>query len=100
MLPRDGFEEKRDFIRMGVSCPATFTRAGDQATYHGVADDLSATGLKITTTQDVAMGEILEVDIRPKAAIVAPLRATVEVVRITPDGASKILGVRVQQMHP
>lgn len=80
MLERGDFSEKRDFIRMGVECPATFEIEGETGVFNGVAGDLSASGLKILTEKEVAVGSILSIKILPEKAIIAPLHAIVEVV--------------------
>lgn len=101
MLERGEFAEKRDFIRMGVNCPATFTINDDAATYQGIADNLSATGLQVTTDKMVNEGVFMEINVQPEQAVVAPLKAHVEVVRTTPvDGGKYVLGLRVIEMHP
>ena len=79
-MARD-YEEKRDFIRMCVECPMSFTRQGDTTAYSATARDLSGSGLGFVTGQAVRMGEVLTVRVVPDKAVVAPLQAEVEVVR-------------------
>ena len=81
MLERGDFSEKRDFIRLGVECPATFEIDGETGrSYSGIACDLSASGLKIMTEKEIAVGTILNIKILPEKALIAPLHAVVEVV--------------------
>ena len=84
MLSRD-YEEKRDFIRMQLDCPAQCTdqRTGEQFTGH--ARDLSGKGLCLDLDRSLPPGTLLEVRIEPHKAVVPPLHATVEVVRVEPD---------------
>lgn len=84
MPPRD-YEEKRDYIRMLLDHPVqcTDTATGDRFT--GQAKDLSGTGLCLELTRDCAPGALLDVRIEPDKAVVPPLHALVEVVRVEPD---------------
>ncbi|MDH3355370.1 MAG: PilZ domain-containing protein [Chromatiales bacterium] len=80
MLERGDFSEKRDFIRMGVECPATFEVEGESGTFSGIARDLSASGLKIMAEKELGIGAILNLKVLPEQAIIAPLQAIVEIV--------------------
>ena len=80
-MARD-YDEKRDFIRMCMDCPMTFTRTGDATVYSAKAKDLSSSGLCMTTEQAVQVGEVLRVHLAPPMAVVPPLQADVEVVRV------------------
>lgn len=84
MLSRD-YEEKRDFIRVQLDCQAQCTdlRSGERFT--GQARDLSGRGLCLELVRSLAPGTLLEVRIEPQKAVVAPLHALVEVVRVEPD---------------
>lgn len=84
MALRD-IEEKRDFIRMQLDCPAQCTdlRSGEQFT--GQARDLSGKGLCLELDRSLPPGTLLEIAIEPQKAVVAPLHAVVEVVRVEPD---------------
>ena len=85
-MARD-FEEKRDFIRMCVECPMSFTRLGDTTVHGATAKDLSGSGLGFSTTQALRLGELLTVRVAPDKSVVAPLQAEVEVVRVQALGA-------------
>jgi len=76
------FDEKRDFIRMCLECPMTFSRAGEATLYDAAAKDLSGSGLGFITAEAVRLGELLEVRVAPRQAVVPPLAAEVEVVRV------------------
>jgi len=78
-------EEKRDFIRMQVDCSAECTdlRSGEQ--FSGQLKDLSGKGLRLELSRDLAPGSLLEVRIEPAMAVVPPLHAIVEVMRVEAD---------------
>jgi len=100
MLERGDFSEKRDFIRMGVECPATFEIDGEAGSYSGIACDLSASGLKIMTEKDIVVGTILNIKILPEKALIAPLHAVVEVVWSSGLVDSKYeLGASIKEMR-
>lgn len=103
MLYRGDYSEKRDFQRMEVECPMTFTVEGDSAgTVHdGVAQNLSASGLSVICSVEVAEGSKLEINVTPKQAIVPPLQATCTVMRADAmDGGKYRLGVQINAIHP
>ena len=78
-------EEKRDFIRMQLDCPAQCTdlRSGEQ--FIAQAKDLSGKGLCLELSRSLPPGTLLEVRIEPATAVVAPLHVVVEVMRVEPD---------------
>lgn len=84
MQPRD-YEEKRDFIRMMLDHPVQCTDVKTGERFTGQAKDLSGTGLCLELTRNCAPGMLLEVRIEPDKAVVPPLHALVEVVRVEPD---------------
>jgi len=77
------YDEKRNFIRMCMDCPMSFTRY-DGSVYSALARDLSGSGLGFVTDQALTLGELLTVKVVPQHAVVAPLDAEVEVVRVQP----------------
>jgi len=101
MLFRGDYSEKRDFSRMAVECPMTFCIQGETALHQGTAKDLSASGLSVVCRQEVSEGTILEVNIQPEKAIVAPLQATCEVVRVTSSVPGEYeLGLKITAFAP
>lgn len=101
MLFRGDYEEKRDFTRMGVECPATFSIDGEGTTYRAVATDLSATGLQLNSATALAEGVVVMVEMRPEQAIVPPLQAKAEVVRCLENGSGGYqLGLKILEMMP
>ena len=76
------YNEKRDFGRVGVECEMTFQLEKYGERYRGIARNLSATGMLVTTDKEVAKGVRLDVRVQPEESIVPPLEATVEVLRV------------------
>lgn len=99
MQPRD-YEEKRDFIRMLLDHPVQCTDVATGARFTGQAKDLSGTGLCLETTRDCVPGALLEVRIEPDKAVVPPLHAVVEVVRVEPDvgGVRFRVGTQIREI--
>lgn len=79
--------EKRDFLRMGVDCPARFRIQGTDGVTNAVVKNLSASGLLILTQQEISPGTRLLVHIAPSNNITPPLAATVNVLRSEPATA-------------
>ncbi|MGM0593277.1 MAG: PilZ domain-containing protein [Pseudomonadota bacterium] len=101
MLFRGDYSEKRDFMRMEVECPMTFRVQGESQLHQGTAKDLSASGLLVLGQVEVPEGTMLEVDVRPEQAIVPPLQATCEVMRVSSTVPGRFeLGVRIVQIAP
>jgi hypothetical protein len=78
-------EEKRDFIRMQLDCQAHCTDLQSGERFTGRARDLSGKGLCLELDRSLPPGTRLEVRIEPEKAVVPPLHAVVEVVRVEPD---------------
>ena len=101
MLFRGDYPEKRDFIRMAVECPMTFCIEGETEVHKGTARDLSASGLSVLCQKEIAEGTVLEVNIQPEKAIVPPLQATCEVVRVSSIVAGEYeLGLKITAIAP
>ena len=101
MLYRGDYEEKRDFARMGLECPASFRVDGEQAAHQAVATDLSATGLQLRCADALPVGAIVVVEMTPEKAIVPPLKAKAEVVRYEDNGSGGYqLGLNILEMLP
>ncbi len=99
MLFRGDYEEKRDFARMGVECPATIEADGN--TYRAKATDLSATGLQLICSDPLTEGAEVMVEVTPEQAIVPPLKARAEVVRCIDMGQGGYqLGLKIVEMLP
>ena len=80
-MPRE-FEEKRDFMRMLVDCEVHCRSAENGMEYRGQVKNLSAQGLLFSSKQELAVGDRLEVVVRPQGGSSAPLEVNAEVVRV------------------
>ena len=91
------YDEKRDFQRMALDTRIQCKDLASGETFYGHAQDLSSRGLSIDTDREFAPGARLEVRIVPERALVPPLYAAVEVVRVEPsvNGQGFNLGVRI-----
>ncbi len=85
---------------MGVDCPVTL-RGADGTLFYAKAQDLSATGLQVSMAQALEMGAELELTMKPEQALVPPLEALVEVVRVNEVGpGSYEIGLSIKEMRP
>lgn len=80
------YDEKRGFVRMPVDTVVTFTvkDKGDKK-YHGTSQNLSATGLYMTTIYPVELGDKVELVLNPSDPKYPPFVAEGDVIRCTPD---------------
>ncbi|WJW74739.1 PilZ domain-containing protein [Thiohalobacter sp. IOR34] len=81
-----GYEEKREFMRMLLDCELQCQDVVSGERLLGRAHDLSSEGLAFSLERSFAPGDRLEVRIEPERALVPPLHAEVEVLRVEPAG--------------
>lgn len=82
----DVHNEKRGFVRMHVDTVVTFTVKGrGDSTYHGTSQNLSATGLYLTTEDDVKLGDEVELIMNSSNQKLPPFVAEGKVMRCTVD---------------
>lgn len=74
--------DMRDFRRMSIECGVTFKKIDSDSVHTGLVTNLSATGVLIECDQQLAVGDELEINVKPAKTIVAPLYAIVEIIRI------------------
>ena len=74
--------DMRDFRRMSIDCGVTFKKTNSDSACSGIATNLSATGILIECDEQLEVGDELEINVKPEKAIVAPLSAIVEIIRI------------------
>jgi hypothetical protein len=80
-------EDKRNYRRMQVNTPAKLTTIEPVAglSYTGTCLDLSATGLSLQLDDLLELNSILSVDIASTHPSIAPLKATVKVIRASTE---------------
>ncbi len=93
------YEEKRDFMRMGVECRVSMEVVDSGERLVGQASNLSATGLLIACDRALPLGTMVEISLVAERSIVPPLDALAEVVRVVPAGESFHLGVKITEMR-
>ncbi len=91
--------ELRDFRRMNQQAPMRFRLGGEGAWQPAELADLSASGLAMRVATSLPVGTRLWVEVAPELALVPPLTATVEVMRIERDAAGLLLGCRFLEMN-
>ena len=89
-----GKQDQRDFLRMNVQSKLTFKIQGTDETYEGTTADLSATGLRFISKQQVNVGDVLEISLKPGVDITPSLEAALTVIRVDAmdDGQYDIAG--------
>jgi len=79
------YSEKRDFQRMHMGCPARYRVKGAAAVEKAVVNNLSGSGVALTSESPVAAGAELGLEIMPGKTITPPLSAYVQVLRCEPQ---------------
>ncbi len=84
--------ERRDYIRMEMDAPLSFTRDGYAGILTGRCIDMSHTGMRIETRIPLSPGERITVNIDLGNPKFEPMRARLEVLRVVehPDGSVTI----------
>ena len=75
------YSEKRDFIRMFINAPISYSASGSGEWQKGIGKDLSATGIAFVTHESYNDGDLIEIKLKPETTVTPPLEATVKVVR-------------------
>ncbi|MDH5229251.1 MAG: PilZ domain-containing protein [Gammaproteobacteria bacterium] len=79
------FSEKRDFMRMQIKCPVTFSEIDSDVEYQGTCINLSAKGVLIQAKRRFPEGTRLAIFVQPELAISPNFSATIEVIRTEVD---------------
>ena len=80
------YEEKRDFVRMRIETQVTYTVKGSgDKTHHGDSQNLSATGLYMTTDYAPAVGEEIKIVMNPSSDRLPPFATEGKVIRCVVD---------------
>ena len=78
--------EHRDFLRMSIETPVTFTVEGDDDSAHiGISQDFSATGLYMISDFAPAVGHEIEFEMNPNNHKLTPFIAKATVLSCTRD---------------
>ena len=84
------YDEKRDFIRMGVKAPLSYTVMGAESqTHYGNSNDLSASGLYMETDFLLSEGDEIEITIEASGNRLLPFIAKGNVLRVLPNKEKK-----------
>jgi hypothetical protein len=82
LSPRS-YEEKRNFPRMRLDCALSYAAVGERGTSEGRCKNLSAQGVLFNTLKPMTVGALVDINITPQKAVVAPFNALVEVLRVS-----------------
>jgi hypothetical protein len=93
------YDEKRDFQRMPVECDVSFSLEGSTQKFQGKGSNLSATGVMFSTSNNLALGTLLDIYIHPYMKTVQDLRAKAEVIRNDKQGDDYIVGVKLSDVR-
>ena len=78
------YNEKRNYPRMAIECPASFQIVGGEGG-GAIVKNLSGGGLLMSMEHQLGAGEELKIEIKPANDITPPMVAEVQVVRCTPE---------------
>ena len=94
--------EKRDFIRIRVNTPVSFTITGKTERYEGHCRDLSGAGMLLETEKKLVSGNQLTIVIPSERPEFSHLNAKVEVVRVEMNKKlhTYCAGVTIKQIQP
>lgn len=92
------YDEKRDFHRMGIDCPAQFRIQGADEVSDAIVKNLSASGMLLLTSIEIDPGTPLLVHIVPMNSITPPLSATVSVLRSEPATGGYEVACTIEQI--
>ena len=80
------YQEKRGFIRMEIETQVTYTiKNSGGVSHHGYSQNLSATGLYMTTDYAVNMGDTIEIVMNPSGNRLLPFVAEGNIIRCEQD---------------
>ena len=78
------YEEKRNYIRMGIACDISFKLPNSPERYRGRCTSISGAGVSFTADLYVDPGKAVEINVQSKNSATPPMTAFIEVVRSTP----------------
>lgn len=92
-------DNRREYHRTQTDCPVLFRMAGDEALLEGLCHNLSTGGIAFSCEQALTAGSKLDIFITPEVAIVPPLDASVEVLRVEENGALYRVAGRITELR-
>ena len=97
-MAEHNYEEKRDFVRMRIETQVTYTVKGNSTvTHHGDSQDLSATGLYMTTDYALTVGNLIDIVMNPNGERLPPFATQGKVIRsITDENDANLFHVSVE----
>jgi len=100
-LDQRSYEEKRDFIRVAVTCDVELQHADNGKRFQGFGKNLSACGVMFHTDESLKPGDRLELHIESSQALNSVLNASIEVVRVESAGdeLSYAVGSAIRSIH-
>ena len=92
-------QEKRDFPRMELDCPASFS-SGSGTQNGAIVKNLSGGGVLMWIEGEVAPGQVLTIEVSPPTPLTPAMRAEMQVLRCTPvEGADGQFAVACQMQR-
>lgn len=91
------YDEKRGFRRLTLDCVISVHDATGGRGHEVAGRDLSAEGISFIAEHEFAQGQILEVRIKPAAALLPPLHAEIEVLRASPEGNRYLIAATIRR---
>ena len=79
-----GYNEKRNYPRMAIGCPASFQVVGGEGG-GAIVKNLSGGGVLMSIDRQLDAGSELKIEIKPVNDVTPPMVAEVQVVRCTPE---------------
>lgn len=89
MLGSRHYTEKRDFYRMALDCPITYSDIEGLRSRSGQGVDLSAKGIAFEASDNFPIGSLLKIQVSPKLTMTPPFSATVKIVRVERNSAKQ-----------
>ena len=100
-LDRRTYEEKRDYIRVAVDCDIGLVKQQGGKHFLARGRNLSAAGVAFSTDEPLAPGDVLDMHIEARQALLSVLDATIKVLRVEPEGDGRwcTAGCAITRMH-
>ena len=94
------FVEKREYFRINVDCDIDCKHLGSDEIHKARCVTLSGSGISFITTQNLNLGDELEVVIHPQHSITPPMFGHIKIIRILPSDDKKFeIGATMTVLH-